>query len=130
LLLKGELGAGKTAFTRFFCSALGIDESSVASPSFTIMHEYPATPHGVLHADLYRLGPGVDPDDIGLSDYLDGRWIVVVEWGEYLEGSGSAALELEFSYAAEGRMCRIVTTDGEWSKRLSSIYSCFVQEVI
>ncbi len=128
LLLDGELGAGKTAFTRLLCEELGIDGRIVASPSFSIMHEYPGQPLGVLHADLYRLGPGTDPDVIGLSDYLDSQWIVVVEWGRYLDWMGPALL-MEFFHENGGRACAIAARGEEKEEMARAMKSCYYQEV-
>lgn len=84
LILVGELGSGKTAFTRGLAKALGIDEDTVTSPSYTIINEYPAdTP--LYHFDLYRLGDAGELHEIGWEEYLSRNGIVVVEWGERLE---------------------------------------------
>ncbi len=84
LILTGELGSGKTAFTRGLAKALKIDEDTVTSPSFTLVNEYPAdTP--VYHFDLYRLGDPGELHEIGWEEYLSRNGIVVVEWGERME---------------------------------------------
>lgn len=84
LILTGELGSGKTAFTRGLAKALKIDEDTVTSPSFTLVNEYPAdTP--VYHFDLYRLGDPGELYEIGWEEYLSRNGIVVVEWGERME---------------------------------------------
>ena len=78
--LYGELGAGKTAFTRGVASALGITDG-VASPTFTIVNEY----YGVLslfHFDMYRLDSSSELFDIGWDDYLERGGICIVEWSE------------------------------------------------
>ena len=82
ILLRGELGSGKTTLTRFLVEALpGGDRAEVSSPSFTLCNVYPTTPP-VLHCDLYRTG-GAVPDE--LSETLDaGDMAVVVEWAEHL----------------------------------------------
>lgn len=86
LLLSGDLGAGKTAFVKGIAAGLGIDERRVTSPSFGLIHEYEEGVIPLAHADLYRLGPNISEEgleEIGLYEYLDGRWIVAVEWPEY-----------------------------------------------
>lgn len=84
LILIGELGSGKTAFTRGLAKALGIDEDKVTSPSFTLVNEYPAdTP--LYHFDLYRLEDTGELQEIGWEEYLSRAGIVAVEWGERME---------------------------------------------
>jgi tRNA threonylcarbamoyladenosine biosynthesis protein TsaE len=80
--LRGPLGAGKTLFSRGVARALGFD-GPVSSPSYALVHEY-AGRVPVYHMDLYRLAPGADWEEIGLSHYLDGRGICLVEWPERL----------------------------------------------
>ena len=86
--LYGELGAGKTAFTRGIAFGLGIG-MNVSSPTFTIVNEYPgAVP--LFHFDMYRLEDENELFDIGWDDYLDRGGICVVEWSEKVPGAFSA----------------------------------------
>ncbi|MBQ6152281.1 MAG: tRNA (adenosine(37)-N6)-threonylcarbamoyltransferase complex ATPase subunit type 1 TsaE [Ruminococcus sp.] len=81
LALFGDLGAGKTAFTRGLCEALGIDE--VSSPTFAIVNEYSGK-YTVYHFDMYRI---TDIDDLystGFYDYLN-NGVLVIEWSENIE---------------------------------------------
>jgi len=79
-LLVGELGAGKTCLTQGIAWGLGINEYTL-SPSFVIMRElYGRLP--LYHIDLYRLDRIEEIADLGLDDYLYGRGVCVVEWGE------------------------------------------------
>ncbi|MDR0239633.1 MAG: tRNA (adenosine(37)-N6)-threonylcarbamoyltransferase complex ATPase subunit type 1 TsaE [Deltaproteobacteria bacterium] len=82
ILLRGDLGSGKTTLTRFLVEALpGGDGAEISSPSFTLCNVYPTMPP-VLHCDLYRVG-GAVPDELG--ETLDaGDMAVLVEWAEYL----------------------------------------------
>jgi len=78
-LLKGELGAGKTTWTRGFVRGLGGDPDQVASPTYAVLHRY-ATPRGrVFHLDLYRLGE-MGGWSLGLEDTLTPADFLVVEW--------------------------------------------------
>jgi tRNA threonylcarbamoyladenosine biosynthesis protein TsaE len=80
--LRGPLGAGKTLFAGGVARALGY-MGPVSSPSYALVHEY-AGKVPVYHMDLYRLAPGADWEEIGLSHYLDGKGICLIEWPERL----------------------------------------------
>jgi len=81
VVLTGELGAGKTLFTRGLAKGLGIDDMTVNSPSYTIVNEYQGE-KPMYHFDLYRLGDSSELVEIGWDDYLEKDGLVVVEWGE------------------------------------------------
>ena len=82
IMLKGSLGAGKTALTRGIASVYS-PGSRVKSPSFTIVNEYRMGKVPLFHFDLYRLGEGADLSDIGFHEYVENGHCVV-EWSEYL----------------------------------------------
>ncbi|MCD7887757.1 MAG: tRNA (adenosine(37)-N6)-threonylcarbamoyltransferase complex ATPase subunit type 1 TsaE [Clostridiales bacterium] len=77
----GDLGAGKTAFTRGVARGLGITER-VTSPTFTIVNEYEGGRLPLFHFDLYRLGSSEELYDIGWEDYLTRDGVCAVEWSE------------------------------------------------
>lgn len=78
LLLHGDLGAGKTLFTKGLASARDIDPDDVVSPTFTLLNQYDT----FFHFDLYRLGPYLShlPE---IDDYF-GSGVMVIEWAQYL----------------------------------------------
>jgi len=78
VLVRGELGAGKTTFVRGACQALGV-HTAVTSPTFTIGQRYRGRVP-VSHLDLYRIGSLEAEDPSLLADYLDGRSVAFVEW--------------------------------------------------
>ncbi len=81
VLLKGDLGAGKTLFTRGYVGGLGID-AYVSSPSYTLMNEYRGGERAAYHLDLYRLNCLEEVVDIGLFDMLESGKVCLVEWPE------------------------------------------------
>lgn len=86
LCLTGDLGAGKTTFTRYLTAALG-SPSPVSSPTFTLIHEYDGGRLPIYHADAYRLRGPEDAEGTGLEEYLmRGDGVLVVEWPERIAG--------------------------------------------
>jgi tRNA threonylcarbamoyladenosine biosynthesis protein TsaE len=94
LLLSGDLGAGKTAFTRGLAEGLGIDPDEVTSPTFTLVHEYRGGRLPLIHVDLYRL-ERADLDEIGLDQDLADKGIVAIEWSERLSRSIKGAMTVK-----------------------------------
>ncbi|MBP2623524.1 tRNA (adenosine(37)-N6)-threonylcarbamoyltransferase complex ATPase subunit type 1 TsaE [Streptococcus oricebi] len=80
LVLTGDLGAGKTTFTKGLAQGLGIGQM-IKSPTYTILREYEGR-LPLYHLDVYRIGQ--DPDSIDLDDFLFGEGVTVIEWGELL----------------------------------------------
>ena len=83
LILTGDLGAGKTTFTKGVARGLNIKQM-IKSPTYTIVREYDGR-LPLYHLDVYRIGE--DPDSIDLDDFLFGEGVTVIEWGELLEDS-------------------------------------------
>lgn len=81
LTFSGDLGAGKTAFTRGFAQGLHIT-TSVTSPTFTIVHEYTQGTLPLFHFDLYRLHSSEDLFDLGFEEYFYREGICIIEWSE------------------------------------------------
>ena len=81
LAYRGDLGAGKTAFTRGLARGLGCREQ-VTSPTYTIVNEYLGGKMPLFHFDMYRLRCADDLFDIGWDDYLERGGICAVEWSE------------------------------------------------
>ncbi|WP_326982809.1 tRNA (adenosine(37)-N6)-threonylcarbamoyltransferase complex ATPase subunit type 1 TsaE [Chryseobacterium sp. MYb264] len=84
LLLKGNLGAGKTTFTQFLLKNLG-SKDEVNSPTYSIINEYNSPKGKIYHFDLYRLKNIEEVYDIGIEEYLDNAFLCIIEWPEVYE---------------------------------------------
>lgn len=85
IAFEGSLGTGKTTFVRGMALGLGIPNAEVSSPTFVYVHEH----HGRLplaHVDLFRIERSEDLTDMGILDYLEGSWVVAIEWAEKAAG--------------------------------------------
>lgn len=84
LLLKGNLGAGKTTFTQFLLKNLGSTDE-VSSPTYAIVNEYHTPKGNIFHFDLYRMKSVGEVYDIGMEEYLDNAFLCIIEWPEIYE---------------------------------------------
>ena len=103
---RGDLGAGKTAFTRGLAKGLGCTDL-VTSPTYTIVNEYLGGRLPLFHFDMYRLRSSDDLFDIGWDDYLDRNGICAVEWSENVDD------------AMEGAVCITIEKLGEDARRIT-----------
>ena len=106
---QGDLGAGKTAFTRGLARGLGYADM-VTSPTYTIVNEYLGGRLPLFHFDMYRLRSAEDLWDIGWEDYLDRGGVCCVEWSENV----AEALENPLTISIEklGDTTRRITLEG------------------
>lgn len=84
ICLEGDLGCGKTLFTKGFARALGI-EDTITSPTFTIIKEYLQGELPLYHMDVYRLDDS--NEDIGFSDYFQKGGVTIIEWADLIENN-------------------------------------------
>ena len=103
---RGDLGAGKTAFTRGLARGLGCTDI-VTSPTYTIVNEYLGGRIPLFHFDMYRLRSSDDLFDIGWDDYLDRGGVCAVEWSENVDD------------AMEDAICITIEKLGEDSRRIT-----------
>jgi len=83
VLLRGDLGMGKTVFARGLARGLGVPADEVRSPTFTLVNPYRGR-IPVHHIDLYRIEKPGDLDELGLEEILEGDGVAIVEWSERL----------------------------------------------
>ena len=107
---RGDLGAGKTAFTRGLAKGLGALEA-VTSPTYTVVNEYLSGRLPLLHFDMYRLANADALFDIGWEDYLERGGICAVEWSENVEEALEDAVTVSIEKTGEESR-RITITGG------------------
>ena len=106
---RGDLGAGKTAFTRGLARGLGVTDR-VTSPTFTIVNEYSGT-IPLFHFDMYRLASSDDLWDIGWEDYLERGGVCAVEWSENVADAMEGAIRVDIAKLSDDT--REITIEGE-----------------
>ena len=116
LAYEGDLGAGKTAFTRGLARGLGASDM-VTSPTYTIVNEYLSGRLPLFHFDMYRLASADDLWDIGWDDYLDRGGICAVEWSENVREAMEGAIRVCIEKIGEDT--RRITIEG--GERLADI---------
>ncbi len=126
LLLKGDLGCGKTSFARALIRALpgpsgeSRHEEEVPSPTFTLVQIYERAPAEVWHFDLYRLSAAAEVYELGWEEAL-GEAILLIEWPERLaQLTPKGALQLSLDWQEPGRLARF-EGDRDWAARLAAL---------
>jgi tRNA threonylcarbamoyladenosine biosynthesis protein TsaE len=115
ITLEGDLGAGKTTFTKGLAIGLGI-ERTLSSPTFTIVKEYEGR-LPLYHMDVYRLENS--DEDIGFEEYFNGNGITVIEWAQYIEDFlPTDRLNIMIKYLDEGSRLLIFEPFGSHYKQI------------
>lgn len=107
IAMRGEMGVGKTAFTRGFASHFGV--AGVKSPTYTIVNEYRGRVR-IFHFDMYRITDSDDLYSIGYDDYVESEGYCIAEWSENIEGdipSDAIFVTISRTDDAEGRRIEI-----------------------
>ena len=111
ICLIGELGSGKTVFTKGFAGALGIDEN-ITSPTFNIIKEYKSGEMDLYHMDVYRLEG--DTSELGLEEYLKKDGVIIIEWADMIRDElPEERLEIKFKITGEDKRTLTVTPYGD-----------------
>ena len=107
IAMRGEMGVGKTVFTRGFASYFGI--RGVKSPTYTVVNEYRGKDFSIFHFDLYRISDGDDLYSVGYDDYLARDGYAIIEWSERIpEEIPEDAIFVSISRVAEHEEERII----------------------
>ena len=107
----GDLGAGKTAFTRGLAAGLGIREA-VTSPTYTIVNEYLSGRMPLFHFDMYRLSSSDELFDIGWEDYLARGGVCAVEWSENVADAMQGAISVRIGRDSDEQRTIIIEGGG------------------
>lgn len=106
ICLQGDLGSGKTMFTKGFASSLGVDEA-ITSPTFNIIKEYTSGEMDLYHMDVYRLDGKVE--DLGIEEYFTKKGIVIIEWADMIKDYlPDERLEIKIKLSEEDENTRII----------------------
>lgn len=122
ILLGGELGAGKTTFTKGFASALGIAEE-VVSPTFVLLRRYEGRVP-LVHADMYRLSSLSEVLDLGVDEMVDDGAVAVVEWGDAAApvlGGGTLRVHLAYCEDDFDRLAVLEAAGPAFSGRMAAL---------
>jgi len=124
IALQGGLGAGKTLFTQGVARGMGIGaDTRITSPTFGLVHEYQGR-LPLFHLDLYRLAGEDDIEAAGLTDYLYGDGLAVIEWAErlgYLMPAQRLDIILKIMGENQRKAC-LTPQDGNWQERLAIFF--------
>jgi tRNA threonylcarbamoyladenosine biosynthesis protein TsaE len=123
VLLAGDLGAGKTAFTQGFGAALGVTER-ITSPTFTLVNSYEGRLE-LNHLDVYRLDALDEVLDLGVPEMLDEGGVTVIEWGDAVAPALPADyLEIRFTFTDtddDERILELVPVGSRWMARTRAV---------
>lgn len=110
ICLNGELGSGKTVFTKGFANALGIEET-VTSPTFNIIKEYDGE-LPLYHMDVYRLDGNTE--GVGIEEYFSKGGVIIIEWADTIKDIlPENRLDIKFKIAGENSRVLVITPHGK-----------------
>jgi len=115
ICLNGELGSGKTVFTKGFAQAMEITDT-ITSPTFTIIKEYEGD-MPLYHMDVYRLDD--DSSDIGIEEYFNRDGVCIIEWADNIKGIlPKERLDIKFKVIDENKRCLVINAYGKQYEEL------------
>ncbi len=120
LTLEGDLGAGKTTFTKGIAKGLGV-KRTVNSPTFTIVKEYEGR-LPLYHMDVYRLEDS--DEDIGFDEYFNGNGVSVVEWAQFIEEYlPTDRLDIRIKYNGDSRILEFLSNSSHFESIINELMS-------
>lgn len=132
LVLGGDLGAGKTTFTKGLGHALDIDET-ITSPTFTLAQQYDGGRLTLHHLDVYRLDQIDEVIDLALPELFESGGVVVIEWGDTIAPAlpaGFALLRFEFGDGDDDRSLSLTAVGTAWSARVGGLRAALADQII
>ncbi len=122
ILLVGDLGAGKTAFTQGFGASLGVNEA-ITSPTFTLARTYQGSLQ-IHHLDVYRIDQIEEVRDLALPELFEGNTVTLIEWGDQIISAlPKDHLEISFEYGEKdnARLITITANGPSWNSRMLAL---------
>ena len=122
--LDGELGAGKTLFTKGIAEGLDVEEE-MTSPTFTIIHEYDSGRLPLYHMDVYRLKQPEEMYDLGYEEYFYGEGVTVVEWASMIPSLlPEEYIEILIVSIPEGRELSLIPHGTRYETLIEAVTGC------
>jgi len=132
LVLGGDLGAGKTTFTKALGLALGIDDA-ITSPTFTLAQQYDGGRLTLHHLDVYRLDALDEVIDLALPELFESGGVVVIEWGDTIAPAlpaGFALIRFEFGEGDDDRSLSLTAVGTAWAARVGGLGTTLADQII
>ena len=132
VVLGGDLGAGKTTFTKALGAELGIVEH-ITSPTFTLHQQYEGGRLTLHHLDVYRIGQIEEVIDLALPELFESEGVVVIEWGDKIAPAlpaGYALLSFGFGDGDDDREISLIAVGPDWTARVPGLRDALADRLI
>lgn len=132
IVLGGDLGAGKTAFTKAFGAALGVTDP-ITSPTFTLAQQYDGGRLTVHHLDVYRIDQIEEVIDLALPELFESGGVVVIEWGDTIAPAlpaGYALVRFGFGDGDDDRSLSLTAVGADWVARVPALQAALHDKLV